>query len=97
VIEVTIHPAAEAEYETALAWYYERSPQAAERFEAAFDRAIGFIRANPAILPLFDDRHRFVLLKRYPYSLVYRVTGDSVRVVAVAHSKRRSRYWSGRE
>jgi toxin ParE1/3/4 len=97
VVEVTIHPAAEAEYETALAWYYEHSPQAAERFEAAFDDAIGFIKTNPTILPLCDDRHRFVLLKRYPYSLVYRVTGESAKIVAVAHSKRRTRYWSGRE
>jgi plasmid stabilization system protein ParE len=97
VVEVTIHPDAEAEYEHALGWYLARSPQAAERFEAALDRAIEAIRANPTTFPLCDDIHRFVLLKRYPYSLVYRLDGDSARVIAVAHSKRRPGYWSDRE
>jgi toxin ParE1/3/4 len=97
VVKVTIHPAAEAEYQTALGWYYERSPQAAERFERAFDQAIDFITANPTMFPLCDERHRFVMLKRYPYGLVYRVDGESVKVIAVAHSKRLPRLWSGRE
>jgi plasmid stabilization system protein ParE len=96
VAEVTIHPEAEAEYEHALAWYFERSPQAAGRFEAAFDEAIDAIRSHPMTYPLCDDRHRFVLLKHYPYSLVFRLDGDAVNVIAMAHSKRRPGYWSGR-
>ena len=40
VVEVTFHPEAEAEDEHALAWYLERSPQAAERFESAFHETI---------------------------------------------------------
>jgi plasmid stabilization system protein ParE len=96
VAEVTIHPEAEAEYEHALAWYLERSPQAAERFVIAFDDAIKAIRSNPTMFPLCDVVHRFVLMKRYPYSVVYRVDGDAVCVIAVAHSKRRLGYWEGR-
>ena len=34
--DVSIHAAAEAEYEAALAWYLARSARAANRFEAAF-------------------------------------------------------------
>lgn len=94
--EVTIHPEAEAEYEHALAWYLDRSPQAAERFETAFDEAIGAIGSHPTMFPLCDDIHRFVLLKRYPYSLVYRLDGEAARVVALAHSKRRPGYWTNR-
>jgi toxin ParE1/3/4 len=95
--EVTVHPAAEAEYEQALAWYLERSPQAAERFQVAFDEAIEAIQSHPAMFPLFDDRHRFVLVKRYPYSVIYRWDGDTARVIAVAHAKRRPRSWSNRD
>jgi plasmid stabilization system protein ParE len=79
-----------------LAWYLEQSPQAAERFETAFDEAIELIRSHPAMFPLCDNLHRFVLLKRYPYSLVYRWDGDAARVIAVVHSKRRPGDWSGR-
>jgi plasmid stabilization system protein ParE len=77
VAEVTLHSEAETEYENVLAWYLDRSPQAAERFEAAFDEAIEAIRRNPAMFPLCDDTHRFVLPRRYPYSLVYRFNGDA--------------------
>jgi plasmid stabilization system protein ParE len=72
VAGVTIHPDAEAEYEQALGWYLDRSPKAAERFEAAPDRAIEAVRPNPMTFPRCDDTHRFVLLTHYPYSLVYR-------------------------
>lgn len=94
--EVALHPEAEAEYEHALGWYFDRSPQAAQRFETAFDQAIEAIRVNPTMFPLCVDTHRFVLLKRYPYSLVYRLIGDAAHVIAVAHSRRRPRYWSDR-
>lgn len=96
VAEVSIHPAAEAEYEQALGWYLDRSPQAAARFEAAFDEAIGEIQAHPAMFPRCDEAHRYVLLRRFPYSLIYRVDGEVATILAVAHSKRLTGYWSGR-
>jgi plasmid stabilization system protein ParE len=94
--DVSIHPAAEAEYEAALAWYLARSARAAARFEAAFERALESVAANPELHPLCDDRHRFCLLRRYPYSIIFRVDGGQVRVVAVAHSRRLPGFWSGR-
>jgi plasmid stabilization system protein ParE len=96
VAEVTVHPEAEAEYEHALTWYLGRSPQSAERFETAFDEAIEAIHSHPTLFPLCDAIHRFVLLKRYPYSLVYRWDGDEARVVALTHAKRRPGDWSRR-
>ncbi|MGZ3336181.1 MAG: type II toxin-antitoxin system RelE/ParE family toxin [Isosphaeraceae bacterium] len=96
VAEVTLHPEAEAEYEHVLAWYLERSPQAAERFESAFHETIEAISSHPEMFPLCDDIHRYVLLKRYPYSLIYRLDGDVACVIAVAHSKRLPGYWSTR-
>jgi plasmid stabilization system protein ParE len=96
VAEVTLNAEAEAEYEWALAWYLVRSRRAAERFETAFDKAIEAIRSNPRLFPLCDGLHRFVLLDRYPYSLVYRLDGDDARVIAVAHTKRRPGYWADR-
>ena len=94
--EVTIHPVAEVEYEHALAWYLDRSSRAAERFEAAVGEAIEAIRSHPTIFPMCDDIHRFVLLKRYPYSLIYRFDGIAAHVIAVAHAKRRPADWSSR-
>lgn len=94
--EVSLHVAAEAEYEAALAWYTARSTQAAAGFEAAFERAVAFVASFPEASPLCDDRHRYCALRRYPYGLVYRVDGDQVRVVAVPHNRQLPGYWAGR-
>jgi len=41
----------------------------------------------------FSRRTRRVLVRRFPYSLLYRVDPDVIFVVAVAHVRRRPGYW----
>src|SRR4051812_15238094 len=77
---VSFLPAAEADYQAALAWYQARSERAASGFEAAVDEAVQSLAANPEMWPLCDDRHRFYLLRRFPYRIVYRLIGDDILV-----------------
>ena len=35
-------------------------------------------------------------LKRFPYTLVYRVAGETITVIAVAHQSREPGYWERR-
>lgn len=95
--EVSLLPAAEADYQEALAWYQARSLQAAAGFEAAMEVALGRIADEPEGWPLCDDRHRFYILRRFPYSIIFRVLAEDVLVVAVAHSRRSSSFWHGRD
>ena len=95
--EVSLHAAAEAEYEAALGWYLDRSVRAAAGFEAAIDRAIEFIASFPEASPLCDDQHRYHSLRRYPYGIVYRIVGNEVRVVAVTHDRQLPGFWIGRD
>lgn len=95
--EVRIGEEAEAEYTEALAWYHARSAPAAAGFEAAVSVALERIGESPEQFPTCDDEgYRFAMLKRYPYSLIYRIIGEVAQVVAVAHARRRPGYWSGR-
>jgi plasmid stabilization system protein ParE len=96
VAEVAFHPEARDEYDAALIRYQARSPRAAARFEAEVERILGLIAANPDSFPAYDDEHRFAVLRRFPYSVVYQVQPDRAYVVAVAHSSRDAGYWSGR-
>ncbi len=51
----------------------------------------------PRITELPEDLDvRRALVRRFPFALVFLDLGESVRVVAVAHTKRRARYWLGR-
>ncbi len=93
---VLFHPEAQAEYDAALAWYQSRSMSAATRFEDEVERVLGLIAASPEMFPLYDDAHRFAVLRRYPYSVVYQVQSGQVYVVALAHSSRSAGYWQDR-
>jgi plasmid stabilization system protein ParE len=96
VADVRFHPEAQAEYEAALMWYQARSVRAAARFEAEMQRTLDLIAVNPDLFPPYDADHRFAVLRRYPYSVVYRVQPTQVLVIAVAHSSRSAGYWRGR-
>lgn len=41
-------------------------------------------------------RVRRLALRRFPYLLVYEATEASLRIVAVAHGKRKPGYWASR-
>lgn len=88
--------AAEWDFTEALRWYAERSQRAAEGFDAEFDKALARISADPLRFPLCDERHRFYLMDRYPYQVIYREESGEVVVIAVAHAKRSPQYWAGR-
>jgi plasmid stabilization system protein ParE len=96
VADILFHPEAQAEYDDAVAWYQSRSARASARFRAEVERVLGLIQSYPEMYPPYDDDHRFAVLRRFPYSLVYQVQPGQVYVVAVAHSSRSAGYWQGR-
>ncbi len=97
MIEVVIASSAEEDFAEALTWYAERSIPAAEGFEAEFERALETIAAAPERFPCCDDEHRFYLMRRYPFQVMFREEGDErIVVIAVAHAKRKPRFWEDR-
>ncbi|MGC1273189.1 MAG: type II toxin-antitoxin system RelE/ParE family toxin [Planctomycetaceae bacterium] len=96
MVDVLFHPEAQTEYDEALAWYLSRSPNAANRFETEVDSVIALMGANPGMFARYDDEHRFAVVRRFPYSVVYQVQTHCVYVVAVAHGSRLPGYWQGR-
>ena len=90
------HPQAIAEARAARKWYATRSENAADAFVAELDRAVARIIESPSRWPAHVHGTRRYLLRRFPFSLVYRVTGSVITVVAVSHGKRRPGYWKTR-
>ena len=85
-----------AEAEAAAHWYAERSPTAAAAFVAEIESAETAILKLPAAWPSFDHGTRRYLLRRFPYSVVYRIEPHLVLVIAVMHEHRRPHYWAAR-
>ena len=90
------HADAEAELLEARAWYEARSPVSALGFAHEVSRGVGLICDAPNRYPKADAGTRRLRLRRYPFFLVYRLAGTEIEIVAVAHQKRRPRYWAVR-
>ena len=93
---VELHPDAIVEARIAYEWYAERNPSAANAFIAALDHAVREIHESPERWPVYLHGTRKFLFRRFPYSVIYRVTDVAIQVVAVAHGRRRPGYWKTR-
>lgn len=91
-----VHPEAASELQSSLAWYRERSPQAAAAFLASVRLAMAEIERNPTLRPRDAEGFRSLRLRKYPFLIVYRETNHGLRVVAVAHTARHPDYWRNR-
>jgi toxin ParE1/3/4 len=97
LVTTIVHPAATAELAEAVGFYEERAEGLGHDLYDEVARVFAEVAANPHIAPVFDDPYRRYLCRRFPFSVVYRVTSDSVRFLAVMHQRRRPGYWKGRE
>jgi toxin ParE1/3/4 len=90
--------AAVRELEHAVDYYQLQGGNAlGERFLAQLHAAIELIAAHPALGSPTSHGLRQVRLKRFPFSVVYGVRGQSLVVVAIAHHRRKPGYWAHRQ
>jgi toxin ParE1/3/4 len=94
--KLLVTSAAEQDFTDSLRWYAERSRHAAEAFDAEFHRVLQSIGDQPDQFPFCDQRHRYAVMRRFPFQVIFREQGDHWTVVAVAHAKRRPNYWTSR-
>jgi len=94
--DIIVSSAAEVDYTESLCWYAERDIDAANSFDAEFDHALTEIAADPERFPNCDSRHRYFLLRRFPFRIIYRIVRQDVVVIAVAHASRSPDYWIDR-
>lgn len=90
-------PQAQQELLEATQWYLtDGGPAVAEQFEWAVQRALRLLAFMPRLGRASYPGVRAWHLKDFPYTLVYRVSGGSIIVLAVAHQSREPGYWAGR-
>jgi plasmid stabilization system protein ParE len=97
VKRVVFHPEAEAEFLAAARFYETHEPGLGPDFISEVRRAAGGLVAYPGVGHRFSKRLRRILVRRFPFALVYRVEPDTIFIVAVAHLRRRPGYWRRRQ
>ena len=92
----SFHRLAEREIFEAVDYYTTVGGSLAVAFIDEVDRATAFLVEHPEGAPLEGRAVRRLILQRFPYSLLYSIRADEIRILAVAHQKRRPFYWRGR-
>lgn len=88
---------AQAELDAAVDYYTEHASQrVAEAFLQDALHARQRLIEHPEIGPAISKRLRALRLRHFPYSLIYRLSADTIAIHAVAHQRRRPGYWRGR-
>jgi toxin ParE1/3/4 len=81
-------------------WYDRETAGLGLAFLRMVDRAIAQIESVPSsgspVPGVADAGVRRVLVRRFPYHVVYIDLPDRVQVLAVAHQRRRPGYWMRR-
>jgi toxin ParE1/3/4 len=95
-LRVVFHDRAEEELNEAAGHYARARAGLGDAFLAEAHDAIEALLAVPLAGAVVEGDVRRWLVKRFPYSVLYRTRDDHVRILAIAHQKRRPFYWRRR-
>lgn len=93
---VRLSHAARIELRNATQWYAEQNAVASGRFVRAVDVAPSQIARDAETGFLSEFGTRSVLVKRFPYRVIFYEQPKQISIVAVAHQSRRPDYWHER-
>lgn len=94
---VRFNPLAEEELFEAASRYDIERPGLGQEFLDAVSQALAFAARFPGAAPRARGPIRSLVVSRFPYSILYRpFEQGGLRILAVAHHKRRPEYWRGR-
>jgi hypothetical protein len=82
---------AELEIADACRWYEKSRPGLGKIFLDELDNSIDLILNNPFQYAVkFSEKYRFAVLKKFPYSVAYRIDDDQdfIMIISVFHQHR---------
>jgi plasmid stabilization system protein ParE len=94
--KLEIQQEAEEEAREARIFYEDRDVRIAADFMRELDRTIEVVVDRPDRWPAVRQNAHSFLLRRFPFRIVYTFDDEVVRIIAVAHLRRRPGYWSSR-
>ena len=88
------HPAAEKEYLESIADYESKQAGLGASFLYEFEAKMAVVCANPQLYQIeYTPDIRRATMKRFPYTVIYRVKQQTIHILAVAHQRRKPAYW----
>ena len=94
--KVVFHRLAERELEDSAQYYNLECYGLGISFLEEVERCLHAISEHPEVGQEIRKDIRRLVLRKFPFSLLYSVAGGQVRILAVMHNRRRPMYWAGR-
>lgn len=95
-MRVEYHPEATVDLNEAVRYYAEQQPHLGDQRRSEVYAAIDHIHKNPEMYAEVQGVRR-ALVRRFPYSVLYRfVPNQCIRVLVIRHHKRHPEYGTGR-
>lgn len=91
--ELTLLSAAARDLRRAVEFYSHERPGLGAEFMREFEEASELLANHPEIGSPIRGGIRKLLLKRFPYMLIYRSEPERVLILAVAHQRRHPELW----
>jgi len=95
-MRLELRPQAEAEFRAAALWYENEVPGLGATFIHAVTAALNVIAERPTAFPPIGRNARRFIMRRFPYVIIYRHSGDAIVVYACIHSHRDPKHWRKR-
>ena len=96
-MRIVFHPKARDELIESAQFYDSQTLGIGYRFLLSVDHVLAAIQHNPLLHTADQQGHRKWRIKKFPYNLIYKIRGDYIFILAVAHSSRKPGYWILRE
>lgn len=96
-LPLVFRPVAQAEFDTAAAWYENQLPGLGDDFVLEVQQVLDTIASQPERYPIADGDVREAPVARFPYCVYYRVRPDRVVILAVFHTARDPAIWQARK
>jgi plasmid stabilization system protein ParE len=90
-------PEAREELLETIQYYEFQSPGLGAAFLLAVQEGLDQLLTFPESAPILHGRVRRKLIRRFPYSLLYSLRQQHLRILAVMNQKRKPLYWRGRK
>jgi len=93
---VIFDPDAKVEFLAAIQYYDDCQHGLGRRFRFIVESSIKKIAEAPFMYRILQAPFRRFLLPKFPYAIMYSIEPDHIRIIAVAHTKRKPGYWLSR-
>lgn len=87
-MRIVFRPEAKTEALAAQDWYESRALGLGLEFARALEVAVASSQRNPEAFGLVEGECRRILLRKFPFSLIYRAGSEELLIVAVLHHRR---------